>query len=100
MTSPIVFHNASLFDSASGEIRPRATVTIEGEHIVDVQFGAVPRSGAQAIDLAGRTLLPGLIDGHVHVTATIPDFFRLTLLPQSLIAAQAKDILAAMLMRG
>ena len=100
MTSPIVFHNASLFDSASGEIRPRATVTIEGEHIVDVQFGGVPRSGARAIDLAGRTLLPGLIDGHVHVTATIPDFFRLTLLPQSLIAAQAKDILAAMLMRG
>lgn len=100
MTSPIVFHNASLFDSASGELRPRATVTIEGEQIVDVGFGNVPRADARAIDLAGRTLLPGLIDGHVHVTATIPDFFRLALLPQSLIAAQAKDILAGMLMRG
>ena len=100
MTSPIVLHNASLFDSASGEIRPRATVTIEGEQIIDVQFGKVPRLNAMAIDLAGRTLLPGLIDGHVHVTATIPDFFRLALLPQSLIAAQAKDILAGMLMRG
>lgn len=100
MTSPIVFHNASLFDSASGDIRPRATVTVEGEHIVDVQFGKAPDSGARAIDLAGRTLLPGLIDAHVHVTATIPDFFRLTLMPQSLIAAQSKDILAGMLMRG
>jgi imidazolonepropionase-like amidohydrolase len=100
MTSPIVFHNASLFDSASGDIRPRATVTIEGEHIVDVQFGKAPHSGVHAIDLAGRTLLPGLIDAHVHVTATIPDFFRLTLMPQSLIAAQSKDILAGMLMRG
>ena len=100
MTSPIVFHNANLFDSASGELRPRATVTIEGEQIVDVGFGNVPRADARAIDLAGRTLLPGLIDGHVHVTATIPDFFRLSLLPQSLIAAQAKDILAGMLMRG
>ena len=100
MTSPIVFHNANLFDSASGELRPRATVTIEGEQIVDVQFDKAPRSDARAIDLAGRTLLPGLIDGHVHVTATIPDFFRLSLLPQSLIAAQAKDILAGMLLRG
>lgn len=100
MTSPIVFHNATLFDSASGELRPRATVTVDGEQIVDVAFGTGPLSGARAFDLAGRTLLPGLIDGHAHVTATIPDFFRLTLLPQSLIAAQAKDILAGMLMRG
>ena len=100
MTSPIVFHNATLFDSASGELRPDATVTVDGEEIVDVGFGAGRRSDARAVDLAGRTLLPGLIDAHVHVTATIPDFFRLSLLPQTLIAAQAKDILAGMLMRG
>ena len=100
MTPTLVLHNANLFDSASGELRPQATVTVEGEQIADVRFGTSPPPGARALDLAGRTLLPGLIDGHVHVTATIPDFFRLTLLPQSLIAAQAKDILAGMLMRG
>ena len=100
MTSPIALHNATLFDSATGELRPHATVTVEGERIVDVAYDAAPGPGARAVDLAGRTLLPGLIDGHVHVTATIPDFFRLTLLPQTLIAAQAKDILAGMLMRG
>ncbi len=100
MTSAIVFHNATLFDSASAELRPDATVTVEGERIADVGFGSAPRSGARAVDLAGRTLLPGLIDAHVHVTATMPDFFRLSLQPQSLIAAQAKDILAGMLMRG
>ncbi len=100
MTPPLVLHHATLFDSASGELRPDATVTVDGDRIAAVAFGAAPPAGARALDLAGRTLLPGLIDAHVHVTATIPDFFRLTLLPQSLIAAQAKDILAGMLLRG
>ena len=100
MPSPIVFHTATLFDSATGQLRPHATVTVEGECIAGVAFAAGPAKGARGVDLAGRTLLPGLIDGHVHVTATIPNFFQLTLLPQSLIAAQAKDILAGMLMRG
>ena len=101
MTSYTVFHNGALFDSSSGELVPNAAVTVEGDRIVDVVSGPIAaHPGARVIDLAGKTLLPGLIDAHVHVTATIPDFFRLTLLPQSLIAAQAKDILAAMLMRG
>lgn len=107
MTSAIILHHATLFDSASGELKPHATVTIAGDQIANVSFGANTAAGARtsepghrSIDLAGRTLLPGLIDAHVHVTATIPDFYRLTLLPQTLIAAQAKDILGAMLMRG
>jgi imidazolonepropionase-like amidohydrolase len=100
MTLSTVFHNATVFDSPSGQLRPNATVTVVDDRIVEVVYGTSARTGARVIDLAGKTLLPGLIDAHVHVTATIPDFFRLTLLPQSLIAAQAKDILAAMLMRG
>ncbi|MEP7063054.1 MAG: amidohydrolase family protein [Betaproteobacteria bacterium] len=100
MTSIIVFHDANLFDSATGELRAGATVTVEDDRIVDVGYRTAPRAGARVLDLAGRTLLPGLIDAHVHVTATIPDFFRLTMQPQSLITAQAKDILAGILMRG
>jgi imidazolonepropionase-like amidohydrolase len=100
MTSTIVFHDATLFDSASGEMRAGATVTIDGDRIIDVGYRTPPRTGARVLELAGRTLLPGLIDAHVHVTATIPDFFRLSLQPQSLITAQSKDILAGMLMRG
>jgi imidazolonepropionase-like amidohydrolase len=100
MTSTIVFHQANLFDSATGELRAGATVTVQDDRIVDVGYRTAPRAGARVLDLAGRTLLPGLIDAHVHVTATIPDFFRLTMQPQSLITAQAKDILAGILMRG
>ena len=100
MTARTVFRNATLFDSPTGELRPNATVTVDGDRIAGVDFGAGPPAGGRDVDLGGRTLLPGLIDAHVHVTATIPDFFRLTLMPQSLITAQAKDILGAMLMRG
>ncbi len=59
-----------------------------------------PRAPARENRPRGPQLLPGLVDAHVHITATIPDFFRLALLPQSLIAAQAKDILHGILMRG
>lgn len=100
MTSRTVFHNASLFDSPSGTIRPNASVLVEGDRIAEVSFGAPLSGDGQSIDLAGRTLLPGLIDAHVHVTATVADFFKLTLMPQSLITAQSKDLLQGILMRG
>jgi imidazolonepropionase-like amidohydrolase len=93
-------HDATLFDSERAELRAGATVTIEGERIAGVGFGTPARSGARVYALSGRTLLPGLIDAHVHTTATTPDFFRLSLQPQSLTTAQSKDILAGMLMRG
>jgi imidazolonepropionase-like amidohydrolase len=100
MSSRIVLRNATVFDSVSGTLKPRHSVLVDGDRIVDVGAALPAADAAQVLDLAGRTLLPGLIDGHVHVTATMPDFFKLTLTPQSLITAQAKDILLAILMRG
>jgi imidazolonepropionase-like amidohydrolase len=96
----LVLANAALFDSRDGTLNAGASVAVDGDRIVEVAHGGRRLAADRTIDLGGRTLLPGLIDAHVHVTATIPDFFRLTLLPQSLIAAQSKDILGGMLMRG
>ena len=101
MPANIALRNAALFDSTTGALRPQTTVLVSGDTFTAVGGPdlAAP-AGAQVIDLAGRTLLPGLIDAHVHTTATLADFFKLTLLPQSLITAQSKDILHGMLMRG
>jgi imidazolonepropionase-like amidohydrolase len=48
-----------------------ATVIVEGALIKDVVTGARPAAGAggEVIDCAGRTVMPGLIDAHVHVCA-------------------------------
>ena len=100
MDSRLVFLNATLFDSVSGALQPGARVTIDQDRIAEVSFTSAREGDGRVVDLEGRTLLPGLIDAHVHVTATMPDLFRLSMLPQSLITAQAKDILLSMLMRG
>jgi imidazolonepropionase-like amidohydrolase len=96
----IAFVRATVFDSLRGELRPNGTVVVEGDRITDVLFDATPVNAARIVDLAGRTLLPGLIDAHVHVTSTVPDFLKLSMMPASLIAAQSMGILEGMLGRG
>ncbi|MGH8704766.1 MAG: amidohydrolase family protein [Burkholderiales bacterium] len=96
----IVFRNAALFDSRKGVLRPGATVVVESDRISGVEFGQARVDDALVFDLAGKALLPGLIDAHVHVTAVHHDVLRLALQPPSLIAAQAKEVLEGMLGRG
>ncbi|MFL9900357.1 amidohydrolase family protein [Paraburkholderia fungorum] len=96
----IVFRNANLFDSFTGELNPETTIVVENGKIDTVTRGSLDVDDAQEIDVAGRVVLPGLIDGHVHVAATVPDFFKLSMLPQSLVTAQTSDILEQMLKRG
>ena len=96
----IAFTRAVLFDSVAGVLRPHATVVVQDDHIADVLFGDVQIDDARIVDVGGRTLMPGLIDAHVHVTSTVPDFMKLGMMPPSLIAAQSKDIVEGMLERG
>ena len=57
----ILLRNASIVDGASAEPRPGMNILIEGEIFREV--GEAPiASAADVIDLAGRTLMPGLID--------------------------------------
>ncbi|MER6546307.1 amidohydrolase family protein [Streptomyces sp. NPDC001250] len=56
--------NVRLFDGE--HVRSDRTVEIEGTKIVSL--GQEPPSGAQVVDGRGGTLLPGLIDGHVHTS--------------------------------
>jgi len=51
-----------------GRVLDRASVLVDGERIVKVAEGEIkPPRGASRIDMAGRTLLPGFIDCHVHL---------------------------------
>ena len=62
----IVFRNAKLF-AGSGSARPGASVLIDQGRVVAVDPGETP-SDAREIDLDGRTLMPGMVQGHFHST--------------------------------
>jgi imidazolonepropionase-like amidohydrolase len=66
---PIVVRAARMLDVAKGQIVSPAVVTIEGDRIRSV--GQAQDTGARVIDLGDVTLLPGLIDAHVHLTYDI-----------------------------
>ncbi len=92
--------NAQVFDSAVGVLRDASTVVIEGETIVEVTNEPRTFADAQVINAAGRVVLPGLIDAHVHVMAVTHDILRLSSTPPSLITAQSKGVMEGMLQRG
>jgi imidazolonepropionase-like amidohydrolase len=66
-TRPIILHAAHLLDIAGGKIISPGEVLVEGERIVEVGNTVAHPAGAQVIDLGDKTLMPGLIDAHVHL---------------------------------
>lgn len=56
-----------------GQVMENPVVVVSGEAILAVEEDKEPPAGSHVIDLAGTTLLPGLIDTHVHVTDYFPD---------------------------
>jgi imidazolonepropionase-like amidohydrolase len=63
----IVLYAAHLLDIKNGKLVTPAQVLVEGNRIVEVGPQVNHPAGAQVIDLGDRTLLPGLIDAHVHL---------------------------------
>ena len=66
-THPIVLHAARLFDVAAGKIVTPGEVLVEGERITAAGSSVPHPAGAEVIDLGDTTLMPGLIDVHVHL---------------------------------
>jgi imidazolonepropionase-like amidohydrolase len=66
-TRPIVLHAARLLDVESGKMLTPGEVLVRGDRIAEVGSAVTHPAGAENIDLGDRTLLPGLIDAHVHL---------------------------------
>jgi imidazolonepropionase-like amidohydrolase len=56
-----------LFDSKSGAMLPNQIILIKGDRITNVSPTAEIPAGARVIDLSSATVMPGMIDAHVHV---------------------------------
>ncbi len=63
---PVILHAGRLIDGAGG-VHEDVTITVQGSRITDVDTGGAGRRATY--DLSALTVLPGLIDTHVHLTA-------------------------------
>jgi len=66
----------ALVDVLSGTVRPGQEILIEGNVIKGVGPSLDAPAGAKVIDLSKKTVLPGLIDVHTHVTSQAGDYYR------------------------
>jgi imidazolonepropionase-like amidohydrolase len=64
---PIVLHAARLLEIDTGRMISPGEILIEGERIAAVGSAVSHPTGSELIDLGDSTLLPGLIDAHVHL---------------------------------
>src|SRR3954470_13959084 len=62
-----------MFDARTGTMLTNQTILIRGERIADVGATVTAPAGARIIDLSGTTVLPGMIDAHVHVALNVPN---------------------------
>lgn len=98
--SAVLFKNANLLDPLQSELLEGHHVLVEDGVIKEVSDKPITASSARVIDAAGRTLMPGLIDLHVHVLATQLNLSTQGVLPDALVMMRAVPIMAAMLRRG
>jgi imidazolonepropionase-like amidohydrolase len=64
---PVVLHAARLIDIETGRVSMPGEVLVEGERISEVGSSVRHPAAAEVIDLGDVSLLPGLIDAHVHL---------------------------------
>ncbi|MFZ3235570.1 MAG: amidohydrolase family protein [Stellaceae bacterium] len=98
--SATVFANCAVLDGTRTERREDHHVLVEDGLIREVSDRPIKSASAEMVDLKGRTLMPGLIDAHVHVIAVDQALAQLSERPVSLVTLQAARVLEGMLARG
>ncbi|MBV8913176.1 MAG: amidohydrolase family protein [Acetobacteraceae bacterium] len=99
MTS-ILFTNGRFLDPNEQELIGGMDVLIEHDRIKEVSDKPIRAASARRVDLRGKTIMPGLIDAHVHVVAAMVDVAANSAQPNSLAALRAAKVMNAMLLRG
>jgi imidazolonepropionase-like amidohydrolase len=96
----ILFKNAKLLDPHEDELQGGVSVLVEGETIREVTAKRIKAKNADVIDCKGRTLMPGLIDCHVHACLSEVNIRYLEAIPLTLMTARASELLRGMIDRG
>ena len=96
----ILLKNAALFDGTTPHLRDGCHVVVEDDRIAEVSETPVTTPVDVTIDVAGRTVMPGLIDAHFHAIAVDPDIRKIEHMAPSMLAIRAAALLEGALMRG
>ena len=99
-TSDILLVNGLLLDVVAGAIVGERDVLVRDGRIAEIGDPRLHAPSARRINLAGRVLMPGLCDAHVHVIVPMNSFLLLTKWSPFYAAIRALPILRDMLMRG
>src|SRR5215470_5384865 len=100
MHDSYLFRNLRLLDPRFEESRDGYEVLVEDGQFKEVSDRPISSKTARVIDCQGRTLMPGLIDCHVHVYLSEVNISRLEHVPVSLLTARAGPLMLGMLNRG
>ncbi len=95
-----LFRNVELLDPARDRLLGGHEVLVEGELVREVSDRPIAAAGATVIDGGGRTLMPGLIDCHVHVYLSEVNIRNLEHVPLTLMTARAAPLMRGMIDRG
>ncbi|MFI4988399.1 MAG: amidohydrolase family protein, partial [Alphaproteobacteria bacterium] len=95
-----LFHGGRFLDPRRDELREDIEVLIEGERVKEISERPLKVAGAVRIDIGKRTLMPGLIDAHIHVLLSEVNIAALAGVPLTLLAARGTVCMRNMLMRG
>ncbi|SCK34974.1 Imidazolonepropionase [Variovorax sp. HW608] len=99
-TTSLLIKNASLLDPLLGELQEGRDILVEQGLVKEVSDRPIRTQAARTIDVRGRTVMPGLIDLHVHVIAVELNLARQVHMPNVLITLRSVPILRGMLRRG
>ncbi|UXN70209.1 amidohydrolase family protein [Devosia neptuniae] len=100
MTQNYLFTGGRVLDAEQGVLRDGLDVLVTGDRIAAVGTGLTTPANTVEIPLGGRTIMPGLIDCHVHVVAETLDLWANMTAPSSLAALRAARVMNEALRRG
>ena len=95
-----IFTDARVLDVVAGEYRTGQSVRITDGKIAEIGSSLKANKDSLEIPLNGKTLMPGLCDAHVHVTAYTADFGKLKATSPFYVGIKAFEIMGGMLARG
>ena len=96
----LILKNVRVLDVNHEHDDGRYSIVIDGDTIREVTREPVSLPDAQTLDMGGRTVMPGMIDCHAHVIASVAHLGNNGRLPNTFAVLRAVPILQGMLNRG